>query len=67
MTKKELIKAIKTCKQAYATTKLTENDMFDIQIIKADLLWNIKQYDTKNWTEDHFNAWIDKHNCLRIG
>lgn len=67
MTKKELLKAIKSCKQVYVATKLTENDIFNIQIIKADLIWNVKQCDVEDWTEDHFNARIDKHNCLRIG
>jgi hypothetical protein len=67
MTKKELLKAIKSCNQVFACTRLTDNDMFDLQVTKVDLIWKVNQCDTETWTEDHFNAWIDKNNNLRLG
>ncbi len=65
MDKKELLKAIRKCNKVYATTHLTEHDTFNIQVIKADLVWNIKQCD-----EGYCNAFIARlydNNDLYIG
>lgn len=68
MTKKELIKAIKSCKYVYANCAgMTEGDGFDIQVVKSDILWTLKQIDTSKWTTDWFRARITKDNDLVIG
>ncbi len=66
MTKKELIKAIKSCKYVYANCAgMTEHDGFDIQIVKSELLWTLKHLDTSEWTEDWFRAVIRKANKVQ--
>ena len=68
MTKKELIKAIKSCKRVYAyCAGMTEHDGFDIQVIKSDILWTLKHTDTSEWTTDWFRARITPDNDLVIG
>ena len=67
MTIKELLKAIKTCKKVYANTHLTEHDMFNIQIVKKDLLWEVEQCDVEKWNNDYFNAFLGEGNNLYIG
>ena len=67
MTKKELLRAIKTCNRVFAMTHLTEHAMFPIQAVKKDLLFNLSMCDVENWTKDDFYAFIDKENDLYIG
>ena len=63
MTKKELIKAIKSCKEVFVfCAGMTEHDGFDVKAVKSDLLWTLKHLDTSDWTEDYFRAVIRRGN-----
>ena len=68
MTKKQLLKALRQCKKVYATVYLTTDDIFTIQIIKADLLFNLRNADVKDWSEGkdglYFKAFMDGNDLL---
>lgn len=72
MTKKQILKALRTCKKVFATVHLTVDDTYPIQVIKSDLAFNLHNFaDVEKWSKGkkglYFKAFVDKTNDLILG
>ena len=67
MTKKELIKAIKTCKEVKINCFIHEHFGMYVKAVKADVIWSFK-YETKELESDEiYKAQMLSDNTLLLG